>query len=164
METDFLPGNILKFNFKNIMLPDDKSDELGSHGFVTYKATIKDGFAIGNEIQNTAYIYFDFNPAIITNTAKNRLAAPTGINQTSKGKFSLTAYPNPANTQLSVQLNKSEVGGEIKVIDLLGHSVIRKTIESSLSILNTANLPSGIYVVQINKGLESQSIRILINH
>lgn len=74
--TQVLPGGIVKFNFANINLPDSTSNEPQSHGYVRYKIKLKDNLPIGTVIENTAHIYFDFNPAIVTNTTVNTLVAP----------------------------------------------------------------------------------------
>lgn len=74
--TQVLPGGIVKFNFPNINLPDSTSNEPQSHGYVRYKIKLKDNLPIGTVIENTAHIYFDFNPAIVTNTTVNTLVAP----------------------------------------------------------------------------------------
>lgn len=73
--TQVLPGGIVKFNFPNINLPDSLSNEPQSHGYVRYKIKMKDNLPIGTVIENTAHIYFDFNPAIVTNTTLNTLIA-----------------------------------------------------------------------------------------
>lgn len=69
--TEVLPGGIIKFNFPNIYLPDSNSNEPESHGYIRFKIKLKDNLAVGTYIQNTAYIYFDFNPPIITNTTEH---------------------------------------------------------------------------------------------
>jgi fimbrial isopeptide formation D2 family protein len=56
------------FNFANIMLPDSTSDEPGSHGLISFKIRMKQNLPMGTTIPNTAYIFFDSNPAVITNT------------------------------------------------------------------------------------------------
>ncbi|MBL0317651.1 MAG: T9SS type A sorting domain-containing protein [Flavobacteriales bacterium] len=61
-------NNLATFQFNGINLPDATSDESGSHGFVTYRILPVTGLDAGTEIPNTASIYFDFNPAIVTNT------------------------------------------------------------------------------------------------
>lgn len=74
--TQVLPGGIIKFNFPNINLPDSTTDEPGSHGFIRYKVKLKDNLPAGTTIENTAYIYFDFNSPVVTNTTLNTLLAP----------------------------------------------------------------------------------------
>ncbi|MFK7787352.1 MAG: FG-GAP repeat domain-containing protein, partial [Crocinitomicaceae bacterium] len=64
---------LVTFTFENIMLPDSNVNELESHGFVRYRINLKENLPVGTSIQNTAQIFFDFNPAIITNTTVNTL-------------------------------------------------------------------------------------------
>ncbi|MFT6336496.1 MAG: putative repeat protein (TIGR01451 family) [Saprospiraceae bacterium] len=65
--------NILTFKFSNINLPDSLSDPLGSQGYLIYSVHVIDNLPEGTIIENTAHIYFDFNPAIVTNTTTNIL-------------------------------------------------------------------------------------------
>ncbi|OFX56583.1 MAG: hypothetical protein A2046_13440 [Bacteroidetes bacterium GWA2_30_7] len=64
-------NTILKFNFNDINLPDSTTNNLQSMGYVNYSINTKSDLLHGTKIKNTAYIYFDFNPAIITNTIEN---------------------------------------------------------------------------------------------
>ena len=68
-----LNGGIAKFNFPNINLPDSTSNEPNSHGYVQYRIKAKDSLAVGVQISNTAYIYFDFNTPVVTNTVSNSI-------------------------------------------------------------------------------------------
>ncbi len=61
------------FTLNNINLPDSTNNEAESHGFITYRILPVTGLAAGTVINNTAEIYFDFNPAIITNTEINTI-------------------------------------------------------------------------------------------
>lgn len=56
------------WTFSNILLPDSNRNEPGSHGYLTFRIKPANGLVIGNKILNTAAIYFDFNPPVITNT------------------------------------------------------------------------------------------------
>ncbi|MFM9985434.1 MAG: FG-GAP-like repeat-containing protein [Flavobacteriales bacterium] len=58
----------LEFYFANIMLPDSVSDSEGSNGFISYRVNLLPVIDAGTEIHNTAYIYFDNNDPVITNT------------------------------------------------------------------------------------------------
>jgi len=62
---------LVEFSFKNILLPDSTTNEPLSHGFVSYKINPKIGLTENTTIENTASIYFDFNPPIVTNTIQN---------------------------------------------------------------------------------------------
>ncbi len=62
----------LKWTFANIHLPDSNVNEPASHGFVSFRIRPKPT-AVGKVIENTASIYFDYNPPLQTNTVKNLL-------------------------------------------------------------------------------------------
>jgi len=62
------PDGQVDFVFEDIFLPDSASNEPGSQGYVVYRITPKQDIEPGEVINNTAYIYFDGNPAIVTNT------------------------------------------------------------------------------------------------
>jgi uncharacterized repeat protein (TIGR01451 family) len=68
VSTSLLPNGLVTFTFNNINLPDSASDPLGSEGFVVYRIRPRLDISPGTEINNTAYIYFEQNPPIITNT------------------------------------------------------------------------------------------------
>ncbi|GAB5538814.1 MAG: hypothetical protein Salg2KO_09170 [Salibacteraceae bacterium] len=73
----YLDNNIVRFDFTQIYLPDSASDPEGSQGYIDFEIDLKPNLPIGTTIENTAYIYFDWNAPIVTNTAINTLyAAP----------------------------------------------------------------------------------------
>ncbi|MGB8195317.1 MAG: hypothetical protein WCF67_25520, partial [Chitinophagaceae bacterium] len=63
-------GNKLIFTFNNIMLPDSNVNEPASHGFISYRIKTRNNLQVGDTIKNTAFIYFNFNPAVATNVQK----------------------------------------------------------------------------------------------
>ena len=63
----------IHFMFENINLAASSYDEPNSHGFVKYSLDPKNNLNPKTKIKNTAYIYFDKNPAIITNTVTNTI-------------------------------------------------------------------------------------------
>lgn len=63
----------LNFIFNDILLPPQIQNEALSHGFIKFAIQAKDGTPENTEINNTAAIFFDFNPPIITNTVNNIL-------------------------------------------------------------------------------------------
>lgn len=62
-------GNQLEWRFNKIMLVDSNTNEPASHGFIAYRIKPKNTLQTGDTVKNTASIYFDFNPPVITNTA-----------------------------------------------------------------------------------------------
>ena len=70
-----LEGNIVTFEFENIFLPDSTTNFDASQGNVMYSIRPFDNIDENTIIQNTADIYFDFNPAIVTNTTENNMVS-----------------------------------------------------------------------------------------
>ncbi|WP_273567185.1 DUF7619 domain-containing protein [Maribacter halichondriae] len=69
-------GNKVEFTFDGINLPDSSANEPASHGYVAFKIKPKSDIVIGDIINGTASIYFDFNPPIITNTVSTEIVLP----------------------------------------------------------------------------------------
>jgi hypothetical protein len=54
------------------MLPDSTTDYEGSMGYFQYRLKALYLTCLnGTQIENTAYIYFDYNAPIVTNTTQN---------------------------------------------------------------------------------------------
>jgi uncharacterized repeat protein (TIGR01451 family) len=68
-------NGVAYFEFKNILLPYKNINELKSHGFVRFTVKPKTSLTAGTSIYNKAYIYFDYNEPIITNTAVTLIKA-----------------------------------------------------------------------------------------
>lgn len=66
-------NGLVTFTFNNINLPDSSTNQIGSNGYVSYRVKVKTGLANNTPINNTAYIYFDQNDAIVTNTTLNTM-------------------------------------------------------------------------------------------
>ena len=69
--------HVIQFKFNDINLPDSADDPEGSKGFVAFNILPKENLAAGTQIQNTANIYFDYNPAVVTNTTLNTIEDST---------------------------------------------------------------------------------------
>lgn len=67
------PSGRVRFVFNNIMLPDSVHNEPESHGYITYKIRPRSDIMEGAVIENTASIFFDDNPPIITNTTMHTI-------------------------------------------------------------------------------------------
>jgi uncharacterized repeat protein (TIGR01451 family) len=63
----------VQFLFENIMLPDSGFSEPDSHGLVSYLIKPIEDLPAETQFTNTAYIYFDLNPPIVTNTTWNTI-------------------------------------------------------------------------------------------
>ncbi len=147
-----IKGNAVRFNFANINLPDSVNDEPNSHGYVQYKVKIKDNATVGTFINNTAFIYFDFNAPVVTNTTTNTLALPNGITTVNNSTATMQLYPNPANEVVMINLSDNLTGGSLTLSDVTGRSLNTINITSTHNQLNTGALASGVYLVTAIKG------------
>lgn len=73
----------------------------------------------------------------------------TGVEEV-KAKVELNVFPNPANNVLNVEA--SEFMKHVTVYNLLGEKVMSRTMNSSNTQLNIAELHSGIYMLSIQAG------------
>ncbi len=133
---------IVTFTFTGIMLAPSAQDLDASQGYVIYSLEEVAGLQEGDEIENTAYIYFDYNSAIVTNTTYN-INSSLGI--TNPGLETLTLYPNPAQTSVSVIGKNIE---QIVIFDLTGKEVLSAELTNKNSI-NVENLSNGVYTCLI---------------
>jgi len=69
----FLEGRNLTFEFKDIFLPDSTTNFDESQGYVMYSIRAKSDVEEYTSIENTANIFFDYNPAVVTNTTENTM-------------------------------------------------------------------------------------------
>ncbi len=147
----------MEFKFDNILLPDSNVNEPASHGFVRYRVKPKTTLVAGDEILNTAFIYFDFNAPVQTNTAVTEIVQFTGLGELAGGSGSgqLAIYPNPAKETVTIETSRLENGlNSLKLFDLFGREVYEKILVSGSKTqeikLNVSNFSEGVYIVQLS--------------
>jgi uncharacterized repeat protein (TIGR01451 family) len=145
--TTTLNGRILTVNYQNIQLPDSSSNPEGSIGFIQYRLKPKSTWARPYQIKNTAYIYFDFNSPIVTNTTYNSIKDIT--TSIAEQKESIAAlYPNPSNGIFTIELTTKEKQS-LQVFDITGNVVLSQSIENGKAIIDANHLAAGIYNISI---------------
>ena len=142
-------NNLIRFKFNNIMLPDSNANEPNSHGFIQYTIEQDAGNLPGDEINNTAYIYFDYNPAVVTNTTLNTIPFPISVEDISRSNFKV--YPNPTHDIIYISSATNEIKSVV-IYDLLGREVISRTNNTLTKALSVSleSLPLGVYLMQVN--------------
>ena len=141
-----LSGNgLMTFTFDGINLPDSSHGD-SSKGFVTYTVHTRPDLPIGTQIDNTAYIYFDINPAIVTNTTVNtRSDWPNGIPTISGGAMSAQVVPNPANDKAIITFKGATGNVELTLTDELGNLLLSTTTDSKNYTLDAQRFAPGMY-------------------
>jgi uncharacterized repeat protein (TIGR01451 family) len=138
-------GNILTVRFNNIMLPDSTTDYEGSMGYFQYRLKPLPNLLNGTQIENTAYIYFDYNAPIITNSTQNNFDMTVKTNNALPQVARLWLYPNPSSGIFT--FNESQNIKTVEVFNILGELVLR---QGNAKIINLQAFPKGIYVARIN--------------
>lgn len=139
-------GSELTWTFNNIQLPPSIINTQTGHGYIAFKVKPKPGYLVGDVIENTASIYFDFNPAIITNTVNTEFVSFLNIDDFVSNE--LKVYPNPVKNLMNVVSNKSTVES-IMVYDLLGKTILSKTVNGTSTMVDFSGLSNGIYLVRV---------------
>jgi uncharacterized repeat protein (TIGR01451 family) len=161
---DILPGNILRWKFTNIMLADSGSNEPASHGYIQYRIKRTNNNTPGTQIKNTAYIYFDFNAPVVTNTAINTIETVTGIIPQASNTNGWNVYPNPSTGALYI-VNSSSVkeASQVQVLNSIGQTVLEETITSNYKNIDLSKLINGVYFVKITSDKNSTVKRIVLS-
>ena len=141
--------NTLIFTFNNIQLVPQSVSEALSQGFVAFTLSQDGDLPIGTVINNTAQIFFDFNPAIETNTVENEIVEKvTGIT-ISTIENALSIYPNPSSGIYQISLGGLEIQN-IRVYDLIGNVLLQAEIlDNKKALINLSNQIDGVYFVEV---------------
>ena len=152
MTPQWLAPNVVEFTFSNINLPDSTANFAASQGAVSFKVALNNGLAPGTQIRNTGYVYFDANPAVVTNTTLNTidtaLIIVLGTTPVIKNNI-ITIYPNPAITQLTIESSNQPIT-QIIITNLLGQTISQQTASGLTAHVDVSALSAGVYFVKVN--------------
>lgn len=134
-----LNGNVAEFIFQNINL------EIGGHGNILLKIKTKDNLAEGDEVENKAHIFFDYNHPVETNEAR------TVFEMLSVGGHgrdeSVSVYPNPSHAVFNIA-----AGDEIRSVrlyDIQGRLLLTKFPDDNVARLDLSDRQAGIYFIKV---------------
>ncbi|MEK8179516.1 T9SS type A sorting domain-containing protein [Flavobacterium buctense] len=155
-------GANLTWRFNNIQLPVSIAGSEIGKGFVTFRVRLRPGFAIGDVIPNTAAIYFDTNPPVITNTFNTEFV--TALNNTSFETNAFTVFPNPANHTTQITVSDATDGiTNVILFDLLGKMIKSNKVNGeTLTTIDVSNLPKGVYLLSIETVNKTKAYKKLI--
>ncbi|HMC96772.1 MAG TPA: T9SS type A sorting domain-containing protein, partial [Flavobacteriales bacterium] len=129
--------------FNDIQLPDSNVNEGASHGFVSFRIKPRQPLLPGTIIANTANIYFDFNPAVITEPSVLEAEFSTGVQGHEQAHGQLRLLPNPVSDQIRISAD-----GTMDAITILaadGREVMRLSVRSSNTSIDVSGLRAGSY-------------------
>jgi uncharacterized repeat protein (TIGR01451 family) len=142
-----IQNRVVTWTFSNILLPDSNVNEPASHGFVKYFIKPLPNPSPGTVITNTAYIYFDYNPPVITNTAITTYFNDVSIDEAASIVSPIKIYPNPFTNTTTIEISNTEnCTCEFILYDQLGRVVEKLSdIKGQRTGLSRKNMKSGMY-------------------
>lgn len=143
---------VMTWRFDGINLPDSFSNEPASHGWINFRVKPFDNTPLGTEIENTAYIYFDFNPPVITNTTYNRVDIFTALPDPTS-EYALKVYPNPFTEGAIFEFERAPIGGyDFQLFDISGKLLRQEQgLEGARYQMEGAGIQPGMYFYRITQ-------------
>ncbi|NQU34091.1 MAG: C10 family peptidase [Bacteroidetes bacterium] len=142
------------------------------HDFVTiYDGSDKVGEFSGNElppnitaVNGMMTIVFSTNSSITEDGWE--ASYTTTITDVDESNIKdIIVFPNPAYNELNIELSNDSEVTNVKLYSLLGKEIISKQIVNSKSVvIDTSELPDGMYIIDISTKENSTSKKILIQH
>lgn len=138
---------IVSFRFNNILLPDSNRNEPASHGFVKFKVKPVNGIKTTDVVENTAYIYFDYNEPVVTNTVATTFLDLITGQQDATMSSGAYIYPNPAKDKINVTVPNAET---LNIYNATGTLVWSEVVIGTQE-LSISNLKSGLYLFSLGE-------------
>jgi hypothetical protein len=132
-------------------------------GYFQYRIKPLSNLPLGTQIENTAYIYFDYNAPIITNTTQNNFQTVVSTINRNDDTNQLKVFPNPANEILNINLQNNIIENCI-ITNALGQMVYSSAneINGNHKIqLNISNLSAGVYFVKVRSSNDSYTAKFV---
>ncbi len=144
---------VLYFTFNPIKLTAKRRDSVRSKGQVEFAIRTKPGVTRGSVVQNRAHIYFDRNPAVVTEYTRTPIAreAVTEVRSSQGSRGSLSIYPNPASGSSRI-VARGTGGGKALAVRLLspdGRLLMQQPLLPD-GTLKLHGLSQGIYTVLVD--------------
>lgn len=166
---DFRSNNVLVWIFDQINLTDTVTNVQKSQGFVTF--TVQTALPLSNTsvFQNSAAIYFDANPPVITNKNTIQKCLLSSQVETFNGKYpGLRLMPNPAHdyTEWNFDAPLAE-SVQIKCYTTAGILIRQNTLPQGASHwqMDTHDLANGMYFLQVETaGWKPVKYKLMVAH
>lgn len=158
----------LTFFFNNIQLVDSATNPAGSIGFFQY-SIMPFANKIGETIENTANIYFDYNLPIITNTTSNKIGGPLSLQEPFITYTKFVVYPNPSldgKGTIRVDLQSTQ-RLDIRLKNSFGATVAtREFTPQSVGVYQLPfdfnGLSNGLYFIELTQGNKQMIEKLVV--
>jgi len=152
-----IDGDLLTWEFNNILLPDSSVDLAGSQGYIRFSLGIDPTLGVGEVVENDAQIYFDYQQPVFTNTAQTTIVQPVGLTELNQKRL-MEIYPNPANDMIFVESGATQKQ-TLRLFDSSGKVLNEQVINPKERIsINVGGLAPGLYLLKS----ENETSRVII--
>jgi uncharacterized repeat protein (TIGR01451 family) len=149
-----IEGRLLVVEFQNIQLVDSFKNELRSHGFVKFEIKLDSNTVNGETVENEAYIFFDFNDPVITNTVTTKVGKLNTRTYTINNK-ELQLYPNPTNNIVNIQARDFKAKEyKLHIYDYMGKMLHNSSISTDKLEVDMSAYPAGMYMIEMQSALD----------
>lgn len=155
----YLDDDVLVVIFDGINLPDSTSDEPNSHGFVRFGIRPDPDLIAGDQVANTANIYFDFNEPVITVPAVFTVELQTPAREVDAPALRLA--PNPAQDIIILRFPAPVANADLRVTDSAGRTVHQGLVSGTSSALSTGRWAPGVYLVRLRGSNGLWAVRLV---
>ncbi|MCB0507023.1 MAG: T9SS type A sorting domain-containing protein [Bacteroidetes bacterium] len=147
--------NILTWYSNSVFLPDSTNDEAHSHGYISFRIKPKTNLLPTDKIENRAHIYFDFNPAITTNTVTTSILEERTTSIRNNTIKEIHLFPSPTNGDVQLEFNSTlSTAMQLHIVDINGKEIRSENIATTIGFnsinISLNNVPKGIYLIQLN--------------
>jgi len=135
-------------------LPDSSTNSVTSRGYITFSVNLKSGLNSGAVINNTGYVYFDYNPAVVTNTVTDTIVTPLGLAPIkTKNDITVTASPNPFNEITNIEVTGITGSYNFELYDVTGRLLLSiPSNDSNHFRIARGNLAAEVYLYRLRVG------------
>lgn len=153
-------GPNLTWRFNSVNLPPtSENDPLLGHGYLTFQVKPVAGFKAGDMIPNDASIYFDFNPAIVTETFETKFVDLLHVAAIESGNFAM--YPNPTSDKITISMSSGMIKS-VTLYDVSGKKIKEEAFKRPLVQMDLDGISGGLYFIEIISESGQKSIKKLL--
>lgn len=146
-----ISDNLVEFIFEEINLP---FQENLNTGYILFKIKTLESLEAGDEFNNKANIFFDYNQPIVTNNYTTLIEENLSTNEELQNS-SVKIYPNPTKGLLNIV--SDDAISKIEVFDMKGRLIL---VYNNSGIKDISSLSNGVYIFKAytKKGMFSYKI------
>ena len=129
--------------------------------FIQYRIKPLSPISEEHQIKNTAYIYFDYNDAIVTNTTVSKANKSLGIHE--EKEIGLRVYPNPTENLLTFERTSHTINTvNVSIISVNGQVMFTNTLDlSNKQTVDLTNYAPGVYFVNVQNEEATDVIKVI---